>query len=156
MDERLKPADLGLRFLSLAHQVRKVVDDRMVAGGLSLARTKVLQVLDRRGALRQSTLAAELGFAARSVTQAVEGLERDGLVQRRPHPDDQRAKLVALTTAGSAALAAGTAAGEHVLQQIFGSLDQKRLANLETLLGAVESGIANAAKSTSRSRRSAV
>jgi DNA-binding MarR family transcriptional regulator len=145
------PVIVGLRYLSLAHQVRKVVDDHMLAGGASLARTKILQVLVRLGPLRQAALAAELGFAARSVTQAVEGLERDGLVERGPHPDDNRAKLVTLTPAGAAALAAGTAAGEQVLQQIFGSLDHERLADLDSLLDAVETGIANATQPTGSS-----
>jgi DNA-binding MarR family transcriptional regulator len=145
LENRLEPADVGLRYLSLAHRVRKTVDDHMAAHGLSLARTKVLQVLDRSGPLHQAALATELGFAARSVTQAVESLERDGLVKRTQHPDDRRAKLVALTAAGTAALAAGTAAGAQALHQIFGGLDHKRLASLNNLLGAVETSIANAA-----------
>ena len=146
MDQRLKAADVGLRYLSVAHRVRKTVDDRMAAQGLSLARTKVLQALDRSGAMHQAALATELGFAARSVTQALEGLERDGLVLRTQHPDDRRAKLVALTAAGTAALAAGTAAGAQTLHQIFGGLDYKRLASLNNLLDAVETSIADAAK----------
>jgi DNA-binding MarR family transcriptional regulator len=128
----------------------------MTAGGLSLARTKVLQVLDRLGPLRQTTLAAELRFAARSVSQTVENLERDGLVERGPHPDDRRAKLVVLTAAGSAALTIGTTAGEHVLRQIFGGLDQKHLTNLDDLLDAVETGVAKAVRSTPHSRPSTV
>jgi DNA-binding MarR family transcriptional regulator len=144
--QRLKPADVGLRYLSVAHRVRKTVDDRMAAQNLSLARTKVLQVLDRSGAVHQAALATELGFAARSVTQAVEGLERDGLVRRTQHPGDRRAKLVTLTTAGTAALAAGTAAGAQALHQIFGGLDQKRLASLADLLAAVEASLADAAE----------
>jgi len=146
LDQRLKAADVGLRYLSVAHRVRKTVDDRMAAQGLSLARTKVLQALDRSGAMHQAALATELGFAARSVTQALEGLERDGLVLRTQHPDDRRAKLVALTAAGNAALAAGTAAGAQTLHQIFGGLDYKRLASLDNLLDAVETSIADAAK----------
>jgi hypothetical protein len=38
---------------------------------------------------------------------------------------------------GSLALAAETAAGEQVLGQIFGSLDQERLADLNGLLDAI-------------------
>jgi DNA-binding MarR family transcriptional regulator len=144
VDDSVTPAEVGLRYLSVAHQMRKAVDEHMTGSGLSLARTKVLQVLDRLGPLRQAELAAQLGYAARSVTQAVEGLDRDGLVRREPHPEDHRAKTVTLTPAGSAALAEGTAAGERILQLIFGSLGQKRLVTLSSLLGAVESGLTNA------------
>ena len=38
------------------------------------------------------------------VTLIVDDLEERGLVERRPHPDDRRAKLVSLTRAGRAAV----------------------------------------------------
>jgi DNA-binding MarR family transcriptional regulator len=79
-----------------------------------------------------------LGFAPRSVTQAVESLASDGLVERKPDPDDGRAKLVALTDEGAAALAAGTKAGEHMLRQIFGTLDRKQLARLNEILSVID------------------
>jgi DNA-binding MarR family transcriptional regulator len=140
------PDEVGMHYLAVAHLVRKAVDEHMTAGGLSLARTKVLQVLARLGPLRQNTLAAELRFAARTVSQTVESLERDGLVDRTPHPDDRRAKLVALTGAGTAALATGTAAGEQVLRHIFGDLDPNDLMKLDDLLNAVETGVARLAR----------
>ncbi|WP_425833477.1 MarR family winged helix-turn-helix transcriptional regulator [Streptomyces fractus] len=135
------PVETGLRYLTLGHHLRKVVDDAMTAGGLSLARTKVLQVLERRGALAQSALARELGQAPRSVTQSVEALERAGLVDRTPSPADARTKLVRLTPQGTEALAAGTAAGERVLRRVFGAMDQDRLATLTRLLDDLESGV---------------
>lgn len=135
------PVETGLRYLALGHHLRKVVDDAMTAGGLSLARTKVLQVLERRGALGQSALARELGQAPRSVTQSVEALEREGLVERTPAPDDARSKLVRLTPQGTEALAAGTAAGERVLRQVFGVMDHDRLTALTRLLDDLESRV---------------
>jgi DNA-binding MarR family transcriptional regulator len=99
----------------------------------------VLEILDREGSLRQTSLAQELGLAQRSVTQAVESLARDGLVERTPDPDDGRAKLVTMTGEGAVALAASTDAGELMLQRIFGSLSQKQLAQLDKLLGVVDS-----------------
>ncbi|MFF1741977.1 MarR family winged helix-turn-helix transcriptional regulator [Streptomyces mirabilis] len=114
--------EVGLRYLPLGYDLRRVVDDGMTAGGLSLARTKVLQVLDRRGTVRQSVVAQELGQAPRSVTQSVEALEREGLVEWTADPHDGRSKLVRLTPEGAKALAAGTAAGEQVLREVFDAL----------------------------------
>jgi DNA-binding MarR family transcriptional regulator len=133
-----EPERLGLRYLTLAYRVRKVVDKHMIASGLSLARWKVLEILDGKGSIRQKALAQELGFAERSVTQAVESLASDGLVERMPDPADGRAKLVTLTDEGAAALAAGTKAGAQVLQRIFGTLDRKQLASLDALLNAID------------------
>ncbi|MFF5537175.1 MarR family winged helix-turn-helix transcriptional regulator [Streptomyces cinerochromogenes] len=128
------PADVGLRFLAVAHQVRGAVDQHMAAAGLSLARTKLLRLLAQRGALHQAELAEALGQAPRSVTQAVEALERLRLVTRTPDPEDRRRKTVALTDQGHSALAAGEQAGARILQRIFGALDAGQLTRLEELL----------------------
>ena len=133
-----EPERLGLRYLTLAYRVRKVVDKHMIASGLSLARWKVLEILQGTGSIRQKALAQELGFAERSVTQAVESLASDGLVERMPDPADGRAKLVTLTDEGTAALAAGTKAGAQVLQRIFGTLDPQQLASLDELLRVID------------------
>jgi DNA-binding MarR family transcriptional regulator len=133
-----EPERLGLRYLTLAYRVRKVVDKHMIASGLSLARWKVLETLEGKGAIRQKALAQELGIAERSVTQAVESLAGDGLVKRMPDPADGRAKLVTLTDEGAAALTAGTKAGAEVLQRIFGTLDHKQRASLDKLLNVID------------------
>ncbi|MEV6505709.1 MarR family winged helix-turn-helix transcriptional regulator [Streptomyces sp. NPDC051642] len=135
------PAEVGLRYLSLGHHLRRTVDDTMAAAGLSLARTKVLQVLELRGAVRQSILAQELGQAPRSVTQSIEALEREGLIERTPDPDDGRSKLVHLTPKGTKALKAGTAAGEEALRKVFGPLGHDQLAVLDRLLDTIQAGL---------------
>jgi DNA-binding MarR family transcriptional regulator len=45
-------------------------------------------------------LSDELGVTARNVTGLVDALQRDGLVERLPYPNDRRAVLVRLTPAG--------------------------------------------------------
>lgn len=142
---KVTPVEVGLRYLSLGYDLRRVVDDSMTTGGLSLARTKVLQVLDRRGTVRQSVLAQELGQAPRSVTQSVEALEREGLVERTADPHDGRSKLVRLTPEGTKALIAGTAAGEQVLREVFGAMGAEQLRNLDQLLDALRAALSGAA-----------
>lgn len=133
--------EVGLRYLTTAAQLRRAVDEHMAGSGVSLARTKVLQVLTRLGPVKQTRLAAELGMAARSVTQAVEAMERDGLVRRSADAGDKRAKVVAVTEEGSRALAAGEAAGNEVLRRIFHRLDPRQLAALDELLAVVETAV---------------
>jgi DNA-binding MarR family transcriptional regulator len=72
--------------------------------GLSFARVRAL----RRLATEPHTLRAlaeRLAADPPYVTLIVDDLEGRGLVQRTPHPEDRRAKLVALTAAGRAAAA---------------------------------------------------
>ncbi|MEZ0069827.1 DNA-binding MarR family transcriptional regulator [Streptacidiphilus sp. MAP12-20] len=134
-----------MHYLAVGHALRKVVDDTMTAGGLSLARSKVLEVLSRRSPMQQSALADALGHAPRSVTQSVEALEREGLVERTPSAEDRRSKLVTLTTEGAAALAAGTSAGEDVVRDIFGGLEERELALLDKVLDAIDIRMSDAA-----------
>jgi DNA-binding MarR family transcriptional regulator len=144
---------LGLRYLTLAYQVQ--VSKHMISSGLSLARWKVLEILDAKGSIRQKALAQELGFAERSVTQAVESLAGDGLVERMPDPADGRAKLVTLTDEGAAALAAADKAGAEVLQRIFGTLDRKQLASLDKLLNVIDDAAGETDQGTPAVGRSA-
>lgn len=59
----------------------------------------------RDGPATLSQLAERNGLDAPYVTLIVDKLESHGLVERRPHPDDRRRKLVTLTDAGQGALA---------------------------------------------------
>ena len=72
--------------------------------GLSFARVRAL----RRLAAEPLTLRALAELLAADppyVTLIVDDLEQRGLVQRTPHPEDRRSKLVQLTDAGRAAAA---------------------------------------------------
>ena len=85
----------------LDHDRKNAVSEAL---GLSFARVRAL----RRLAAQPHTLrglAGLLGVDPPYVTLIVDDLEQRGLVQRTPHPDDRRAKLVALTAAGRAAAA---------------------------------------------------
>ncbi|MEU5319593.1 MarR family transcriptional regulator [Streptomyces sp. NPDC021056] len=60
-------------------------------------------------------LAVHLGVTKQAASQLVEDLVRKGYVERRPHPDDARARLVVLTERGWACTrAAEEAAAEAV------------------------------------------
>ncbi|MGO8869989.1 MAG: MarR family winged helix-turn-helix transcriptional regulator [Acidimicrobiales bacterium] len=75
---------------------------------LGAGRGKILFQL-RHGAMTLSELAQANGVDAPYATLIVDKLEAHGLVERHPHPDDRRRKLVTLTTAGREALATADA-----------------------------------------------
>ena len=75
-------------------------------------------------------LAEHLGFTRQAASQIVDELEQKGYVERRPHPDDARARLVVLTARGwRCTEAAEAAAAEAVLpwEEILG---ERRLLKL--------------------------
>jgi DNA-binding MarR family transcriptional regulator len=116
------------------------VEEGMSGSGLTLARTKVLAHLQDSPA-RPGGLAGECGVAARTITNTIDGLERDGLVARQPDPADRRATLVAVTSRGQAALAVAGARRTELLRVVFGSLDAADRAAMARLLGTVDQGV---------------
>lgn len=80
---------------------RKVAD----VTGLPFSRARALWRLED-GARTLAQLAYDMGIDAPAATVMVNSLEERGLVNRTPHPEDRRAKLVVLTTAGHKLLAA--------------------------------------------------
>jgi DNA-binding MarR family transcriptional regulator len=72
----------------------------------SLPRSVVMGRLDREGAQSVSDLAAAEHVRPQSMAQTVRELECDGLVHKRPDPNDRRRTLVALTELGTQVLRA--------------------------------------------------
>lgn len=88
--------------------------------GLTFARYEALMLLvfSRSGELPMKVVGSRLQVHPTSVTNTVDRLERDGHVQRRPHPGDGRAVLVRLTGSGRGRAAQAT---EALNEQVFAS-----------------------------------
>lgn len=82
--------------LVLSNERRREVADAL---GMSFGRAKALRRLARRP-MGMGELASTLGIDAPYATVVVDDLEAQGLVRRRPHPVDRRAKLVETTRKG--------------------------------------------------------
>ena len=67
--------------------------------GMSFARAKALRRIYKEPST-MGELATYLGIDAPYMTIVVDDLERQGLVERKPHPTDRRAKLVETTARG--------------------------------------------------------
>lgn len=79
------------------------VTDVLRALGLSFARYEALVLLHYSpdGMLPLAKTSERLLLHPSSVTGTIDRLERDGLVERRPHPTDRRVTLAQITHAGS-------------------------------------------------------
>jgi DNA-binding MarR family transcriptional regulator len=82
--------------LVLDNQRRREVSEAL---GISFGRARTVRRLARRP-LSMGELAAALGIDPANATGVVDDLEKLGLVRRRPHPTDRRAKLVEATRKG--------------------------------------------------------
>ncbi len=88
-------------YLFVQHLGRRLreIDAR---AGLTAARYSALASLRFHGSTNIGELAADERVKAPSMTRLVRDMERDGLVVRRPDPDDGRGVLIVLTSQGEA------------------------------------------------------
>jgi len=114
---------LVVAFAELHMQLMRTLDRRMAEHGASLAKTKLLLCLEKRGPLRATDIAEYFGQSPRTVTEAVDGLERDGLVERKPDPSDRRAKQIQITPKGIEAVARTEPLRRQIIDQTFGTLE---------------------------------
>jgi DNA-binding MarR family transcriptional regulator len=82
--------------LVLENTRRREVSDAL---GMSFGRTRAIRRLAHQP-MSMRELAAALGIDPPNATVVVSELEAQGLVERRPHPTDGRAKLVEATPRG--------------------------------------------------------
>ena len=106
--------------------------------GLTFARYEalVLLVFSSRGELPLGKMGERLQVHPTSITSIVQRLEAAGLVTRRPHPDDGRAVLCAITDEGRAVVEEATGdlvAADFALE----ALSEEQLRELSALLSPV-------------------
>src|SRR4051794_29866875 len=85
---------------TLVHESRHEHDARVHELGLAPRQAKALRHLEPDTPLAMSRLAEALRCDNSNVTQIVDRLEADGLVERRPAPHDRRIKALLLTDEG--------------------------------------------------------
>ena len=108
------------RAFMLANRLSGAMGQALAERGLNTARAEVLYVLQNQGEMVQRQLSQWLHCTPRHVTTLIDTLADMDLVERKPHPTDRRAVLVALTEHGRA---------------VSGALDTQRRTAASAILG---------------------
>jgi DNA-binding MarR family transcriptional regulator len=132
-----EPDDVADAFFATTKVLRRRANEGLRNQGITMARGRLLKVLAHRGPSRIGAVADKLGIGPRSATEAVDALERDGLVRRTPDPTDRRAVLVALTDRGTDLIRKAEGPGREVVRGLFAVLSPDERAELFRLLGVV-------------------
>lgn len=134
-------APLWGRLLHTAGRIEARLDQVLESeAGLSLAKQGVLRALACcQDPTPLSDLAKKLACVRSNVTQLMDRLESEGLVERRrDDPDDRRSVRAVLTEEGRRRYEQGVRALEEVSRQMFGSYRQEELVLLNLLLDKLE------------------
>src|SRR5215210_5408138 len=116
------------------HVLRRAAEEDRAAG-ISRARLSALSVVIFRGPLTLGQLAEAEGVRPATMTGIVNGLEREGLVRRRPHGRDRRAVSIEATASGRRLL---ERARTRRIELVAARLDDVSEADLEVLQRAAE------------------
>jgi len=94
----------------------------------------VLEALLHKGPLPVNTIGRKVMLTSGSITAAVDRLEAQGLVVRRAHPTDRRARIVHLTLAGKRLITGVFAEHERDMERATSALSPSERATLVRLL----------------------
>src|SRR5829696_6339063 len=87
----------GWQFLvEVTHLYRDMMRTTVEQTGMSKTRMEIMDVLADDGELSQAELQQRVGVEGPVITRIVKQLEAEGLVKRRPDPDDNRYTLFTL------------------------------------------------------------
>ena len=133
-----------LRLLSCTMAIEKEVQRRFIERGMTLPRFDVLAALDRHGEMNMGGLSEVLLVSNGNVTQLVQKLVRDGLVELRKPPNDRRTSIVRLSPEGRELFAKLARAHQDWIDQMVGGLDYTQRERIYVALGVLKMSIAQA------------
>jgi DNA-binding MarR family transcriptional regulator len=115
------------------------LEARLSEVSLSLAKLAALHQLTVAGeSLPLGQLAERLACVKSNVTQLVDRLEADGLVNRTADPNDRRSRLAVLTPAGRTAYSKGSEIQKQTELDLFGVLTPTESETLHELLAKLQ------------------
>ncbi|PYY65599.1 MarR family transcriptional regulator [Curtobacterium sp. MCPF17_003] len=103
MQDMTEQWPLGRLLSAAARSVERDWDERLRAIGLSHAAVVAIDILIRTGPTGADTIARTARVQPQTMSRTLERMERDGLVERTPHPADRRRRVVSVTPAGRSA-----------------------------------------------------
>ncbi len=125
---------LGYVLASLCRQIRREAHANFEHLGLHRGQNFILRMLWEEEGLSQSELADRLGLSPATITNALQNMERAGLVRREQDAEDQRISRVYLTETGQEIRSRAEALWQALEDRAFGGLSAGEQEQLHALL----------------------
>jgi DNA-binding MarR family transcriptional regulator len=113
--------------------VTQLYDDALRPSGLRVTQFSILATIAGKGAANLRQLEDALAIDQTTLTRSLSLLERDGLIERAPHPD-QRIKAMRLTAKGRRALEIARPLWAHAQQKVLREMGTKAWADAQRRL----------------------
>ena len=109
--------------------------------GLYNGQEIILLLLQQEDGQSQTALAEKLYIQPATLTKSLDRMERSGLSQRRPHPDDRRITQVHITERGQELCSSINEVWQNLNMETFGVLTSEEQDNLRLLLEKVRTNL---------------
>ena len=140
--QELRDRNLGFLISDVHRLLTAAVDKEVSSLGLTRSQLRVVLHLMRDDGISQVALADDLQLGKVTVGGLLDRLQEKGLIERRPHPSDRRAKLVYLTLADQKIYDSIVAAGGIILEQVLAGINKAEEKTLIKLLLRVKANTA--------------
>ncbi|MDQ0597640.1 DNA-binding MarR family transcriptional regulator [Streptomyces canus] len=127
-------ADAGYLLYRLGQRSGQLFNAFLQESGLRLRHYALMRFLAGSDGALQRELSNRLGYDPSAIVGLVDDLEKLGLAERRPSPDDRRSRIVVLTEDGRAFLRDTDEAGRRVTNELLDPLDAAEREVLHGLL----------------------
>jgi DNA-binding MarR family transcriptional regulator len=134
----------GFLIHDVARLLRKNFNRRVQSFGLTLEQCRAILHLSRREGIQQVDLAELLEIKPITLARLLDKLQENGLIERRPNPDDRRAFCLYMTPAGHTALKKINAIGGATRADANGDIPVRDLDKLNALLSRLKTNLLEA------------
>lgn len=128
----------------VARMLRTFADFKASQFGITRAQWAVLARLDRFEGLKQSELAEMLDLQPITLTRLLDRLCSNGLIERRPDPNDRRAKRLHLTPQARPLLERLGDLGEEVMTTALAGVEREATERMVAQLATVKENLRHA------------
>jgi len=131
--------DFGFSVARVARRLRQAVDAELRAIGLTEATWRPLVYVRRLGdGVRQKELATALSIEGPSLVRLLDNLERRGLIERREHETDRRARGIHLTRSGRELAVRAAKVGGEIQARLLANVPPAELEACQRVLASIE------------------
>jgi MarR family transcriptional regulator for hemolysin len=136
-----KNREFAFTLNDVARLLRTYADHRAAQFGITRAQWAVLVRVDRFEGLNQSELAETLDLQPITLTRLLDKLCDSGLIERRPDPDDRRAKRLYLMPAARPLLERLGVLGEDMMANALAGVDGASVERMVSQLAVVKDNL---------------
>jgi len=155
MPEMPLQREIAFTIMDVARMLRTYADQRARQFGISRAQWVVLIRVERTEGLKQSELADILDLQPISLTRLLDRLAENGLIERRPDPNDRRANRLYLKPAARPLLAQLAELGADMMGTVLEGIDPKEMERLLHDLGLAKDNLRAAIQRNSTQQQAA-